>query len=351
LLSGTTEHSVGCESEREFKVLSLDGGGIRGLYTACVLREIEAANGSVAEHFDLLCGTSTGGLIALALASGKTAAEIADFYEEWGPRIFPTGRVGRLWRSTIRLIWKGKYADKTLRGAVNAILRTTLICEANSYLLIPAINITTAKPWVFKTDHDVSLTRDSNLLMADAAMFTSAAPFYFPVATSDAIPGGEYIDGGLWANDPSLMGLTEALRFFAGAGKPFDSVAILSIPPMSPAIGYSVGKRRARSLLTFGRSLANVVLEAQQVATRNYIAQLKDSLHCKVNYFRLPPPAVPKEMCKHVGLDIATRAAINCLKHSGYSVGQEYNRKSDITRFFTTKTDKPIFCNGGNANG
>ncbi len=60
----------------EFKILSIDGGGIKGLFSACVLHEIERANGRLTDHFDMLCGTSTGGLIALGLAAGKLAGEI-----------------------------------------------------------------------------------------------------------------------------------------------------------------------------------------------------------------------------------------------------------------------------------
>lgn len=69
--------------------------------------------------------------------------------------------------------------------------------DANSYLCIPAVNLTTASPWVFKTDHDPTLTRDANILMKDVALATSAAPFYLPVAVSEDIPGGQYVDGGL----------------------------------------------------------------------------------------------------------------------------------------------------------
>ena len=82
--------------ETIFKVLSIDGGGIKGLYSATVLKHFEERFGApLYKHFDLICGTSTGGLIALALSLGKSSAEIADFYAKRGAQIFPDIKIGR----------------------------------------------------------------------------------------------------------------------------------------------------------------------------------------------------------------------------------------------------------------
>lgn len=331
-------------SQSEFKILSIDGGGIRGLYSACVLREIEQVNGPVAEHFDMICGTSTGGLIALALAAGRSAEEIVEFYQDWGPRIFPQGLVPRLWRDTVGFyVWRGKYSDRRLREAVGSILGERRMREANSYVCIPSVEIRTASPYVFKTDHDRCLTRDSDMLMADVAMATSAAPFYFPVVSPGQLQRGEYVDGGLWANNPALVGLIEAYRFFAGPGKPYASVGILSIPTVSPVVGYSVGHHPRRSVRSFAKAAADITFEAQQRATINFISLIGQSLDPSLRHERIPAPIASAQLVPHLKLDVASKQAVNILMGFGHRVGQEYNTRAEIVRFFNERAAKPIF--------
>src|SRR5688572_3564555 len=106
---------------RSFKILALDGGGFKGLYTACILHEIEKFNKPLASHFDLLSGTSVGGLIALALAAGKTAEEIKAFFLEKGETIFPQGSwLERKRRVLGQFIGGGKYSDDGLRTALGS---------------------------------------------------------------------------------------------------------------------------------------------------------------------------------------------------------------------------------------
>src|SRR4029453_12547332 len=116
------------ESTRPFKILALDGGGYKGLDTATVLHEIEKFNKPIAEHFDLITGTSVGGLIGLALAAGKSAEEITSFFLDRGEEIFPRGSCpARTWRWVRRWIGRGKYLDTGLRSALDGILGDTMM--------------------------------------------------------------------------------------------------------------------------------------------------------------------------------------------------------------------------------
>lgn len=331
------------EQIRDFKVLSIDGGGIKGLFSARVLNEIETLHGSLTEHFDMLCGTSIGGLIALALAAGQSAAEIVEFFKEWGPRIFPTGKIGRSWRNLRFYVAGGKYGDENLMRAAAHILGKKQMCDANSYLCIPTVNLTTASPWVFKTDHDATLTRDSNIPMLDVAMATSAAPFYFPVAISSSIPGGYYVDGGLWANNPAFVGLLEACRFFAGTGKRYNRVRILSVPSASPNAGRSASGQRRLSLLTSGKEISTVAFETQQKSAENFIRMLESSLQIPFEYVRVAAPSISVEHSRILGLDIATREAMNTLLSLGQTVGQEWKSKPQVVSFFNEPAQKPVF--------
>ncbi|MCL4299612.1 MAG: patatin-like phospholipase family protein [Anaerolineae bacterium] len=215
--------------------------------------------------------------------------------------------------------------------------------DANSYLCIPAVNLTTASPWVFKTDHDPTLTRDANILMKDVALATSAAPFYLPVAVSEDIPGGQYVDGGLWANNPAFVGLIEACRFFAGPGKPYKSVHILSIPSLSPASGRPAGERRGLSVLTSGQEISTVALAIQQKCTANFINLVSLSLQVPVTYLRIPAPELAPQHIKNLGLDIASKKAIETLIHLGQTTGHTWNKKPEVTAFFKARADKPTF--------
>lgn len=331
------------EQLRDFKILSIDGGGIKGLFSARVLSEIETLHGSLTEHFDMLCGTSTGGLIALALAAGKSATEIVEFYKEWGDRIFPTGKIGRKWRNFRFYVAGGKYGDENLKQAVAHILGEKQMCDANSYLCIPTVNLTTASPWVFKTDHDAALTRDSNIPMVDVALATSAAPFYFPVAVSSSVPGGYYVDGGLWANNPAFVGLLEACRYFAGDGKRYRRVRILSVPSASPNAGRSANGRRHLSLLASGKEISTVAFETQQKSAENFIRMLESSLQIPFEYVRVAPPNISVEHSRILGLDIATREAMDTLLSLGQTVGQEWKSKPQVVSFFNEPAQKPVF--------
>ncbi len=328
----------------EFKILSIDGGGIKGLFSACVLHEIERANGRLTDHFDMLCGTSTGGLIALGLAAGKLAGEIVQFYKEWGSTIFPrAGWFHRRRRAAGFFVGGGKYSDANLKRAVNEILGTLRVRDANSYLCIPTVNLTTASPWLFKTDHDGELTRDSDILLSDIALATSAAPFYFPVAVSQDIPGGQYVDGGLWANNPAFVGLIEACRYFAGPGKRYRRVRILSVPGLSAPAGRAAGGRRHLSVLNSAQEIATVALEVQQKCTENFIKLISPSLHVPVNHIRIPMPTLTPEQSQHVALDRADPRAIETLLHLGHITGHAWNTKPDVTAFFQQPAPRPHF--------
>ncbi len=205
-----------------FRILSLDGGGIMGAFAASALATFERETGRrIVEHFDLITGTSTGGIIAIALAMGSTAEEVCRFYEEDGPRIFPTGGVGG-WTRTFRTLFRPKFDPSALRQAIARVVSNRPLGEARTRLAIPSYDINTGKVFVFKTHPEAHPHR--KIPAVDVALATSAAPTYFP---AHSIPGrGTFIDGGLWANCPTMVGLVEALDFL---GQSPESVRMLSV--------------------------------------------------------------------------------------------------------------------------
>jgi patatin-like phospholipase/acyl hydrolase len=197
---------------RPFRILSLDGGGIMGAFAASALAAFERATGRrIVEHFDLITGTSTGGIIAVGLAMGATAEAIARFYETEGPKIFPKRNGIQKWLGRVRDVFRPRFSNDALRAAVQGVVGDKPLKEAKTRLVIPTYDVNTGKVYLFKTPHHLGYSHHADLTAVDVALATSAAPTYFPAHT---IPGrGTFIDGGLWANCPAMVGLVEALDF------------------------------------------------------------------------------------------------------------------------------------------
>lgn len=201
---------------REFKILSIDGGGIKGIFPAMLLAEIEErylSGGSVAEHFDLITGTSTGGIIALGLSIGVPARAIAGLYTEHGGEIFPAPRfgwLGRKWQAC-RDLAQYRYDRTVLAELLSNTFGDRKLGDAKSRLCIPSCDGRFGDVYVFKTTHHSDFKKDRHERMTTVAMATAAAPTYFQPLDSG---GYRFVDGGLWANNPIMVGVVDALSCF-----------------------------------------------------------------------------------------------------------------------------------------
>ena len=195
-----------------FRILSLDGGGIMGAFAASALATFERETGQrIIDHFDLITGTSTGGIIAIGLAMETPAEEIARFYETEGPKIFPKRSGINKWLGRVRGVFQPRFSSSALSVAIQEVAGDRPLKEAKTRLVIPSYDVNTGKVYVFKTPHHPWYSHHADLSAVDVALATSAAPTYFPAHT---IPGrGTFIDGGLWANCPAMVGVVEARRF------------------------------------------------------------------------------------------------------------------------------------------
>jgi patatin-like phospholipase/acyl hydrolase len=209
-------------NDRRFQVLALDGGGVRGIFTAALLAGLEEDIGSpVVAHFDLVVGTSTGGIIALALGAGLSPREILEFYVEEREAIFD----GSLLVTSLRRLFRAKYRPDGLESALKRIFGDRLLGESKIPLVIPSYNLGENAVYLFKTAHHSRLRRDYRTPMWAVAMATSAAPTYFP-AFRLPVEQVRLIDGGVWANNPAMVGVTEAVSMF---GYALDEIRVLSV--------------------------------------------------------------------------------------------------------------------------
>lgn len=329
-----------------FKILSIDGGGIKGLYSVSILKKFEKKfNCTTSDHFDMICGTSTGGLIALALSLKIPAKEICDFYENKGELIFPKHKkrkipfFGTIDYGFLKQIAKGgKYSDKGLKEALIEIFKDKKIKDCNNLLCIPSYSITEAKPKVFKFDHKKGeLSRDNEAPIIDIALATSAAPTYFPLAESKFYNSEQFIDGGVWANNPTLVGLLEALNYFVGNGKEYNSIEILSLSSLTITGGKMTGLKRERSFMDWGAELFETSMNGQSYFTDFFLTKITEIYDVNIKYHRIPSVAIATEQESLIQLDVANKQAFDLMKIKAHDQALVFEKKDDIKNLFTTK--------------
>jgi uncharacterized protein len=190
------------------KILSLSGGGLKGAITLGGLSELERQLGALNEAFDLIAGTSVGGLLACGLSAGLTCGQLAELMGKLGPEVFRP-RWGRGYVNP-------KYKIDDLRGAVLRAFGDRGP-RGRAKLIVNAYELTRGEPWVLKW-HDNPL----GLSLEDFACATCAAPTYF---SSYPVGGLEFTDGGVFSNNPSREAATEAVLL----GASLDDIRHLSL--------------------------------------------------------------------------------------------------------------------------
>lgn len=326
-------------AEKAFKILSIDGGGIKGLYSASVLARIEEKAGKkITDYFDMICGTSTGGLIALALSLGIPAQEIADMYYNRGGEIFPVSEVRgirglqRRWQFLRQLVGNGKFSEKPLKQILQEMFAGTTMGEAGNLLLIPSYNLITGQPRIFKFPHkEGNYFMDRDIKMIDVALATSAAPTYLPIHEHRNIL---YADGGLWANNPALCGLLEAVKFFVGPQKNFETFKLLSISSVTQPSGWASTSKRNRSFRHWGNKLFQASMDGQAFFNDFFLANIIDHIQPAGTYYRIPTPRLSKEHLGLIDMDIAHKKALKTLKGMGDQDGFHYAIQPEVSSFF-----------------
>lgn len=223
------------------------------MFSAAVLARLEEdLDMRVIDHFDLIAGTSTGGIIALGLGLGLTPRQILQFYTDHGPRIFRDRSRLRGARQLLR----AKYAAEPLRAALTDVLGERTFGESTKRLLITSYNIGTDDVYLFRTPHLATLKRDWRERAVNVAMATAAAPTYLP---GMALDGARLIDGGVWANNPAMVALTEAV---GPLGVPLGQIRVFSLGTTTDRPHRSRRLDRG-GLLPWARDVVEVLMRAQ----------------------------------------------------------------------------------------
>jgi len=252
---------------KAYRILSVDGGGYRGAFAANVLKNIEIRFGiDWKSEFNLMAGTSTGSIIAAALAVGKNAVEVAKFYDDYGEAIFPKQS---LWQRCSHFfgIRKSRYDSSVLQKLLEEVFGSITLGQVGFPLFIPATNIETGTTFVMKTSY-AQFLRDANFSLVDAILASCAAPIYFkPHEFGDHF----LADGGLWANNPTLMAMIEA-KF--RLNQDIDKVKVLSIGTGRCITRYTRTENpacRGWGAATWGVGMLELILNLQSIHTENMI--------------------------------------------------------------------------------
>jgi patatin-like phospholipase/acyl hydrolase len=327
---------------KPFKILSIDGGGIKGLYSASVLAKIEEKAGkSSGECFDMICGTSTGGLIALGLANGQNAEALVNLYFKDGNKIFPTfeNRIARIFNRTVihtikQTFLYGKYSNRKLKKLIEDNFGTTTLGQLKNLVCIPSFNLISGMPRVFKYPHkEGGFFMDKNIPLVDAALATSAAPTYFPIHEYNDFL---FVDGGVWANNPSMCGLLEALKYFVGEDKEYTHVEMLSIASVSKPTGWPAKIRKRRSFIGWKSKLIEPSMDGQAYFAHFFLDTALSRIHKDSIYVRIESPKLSLAQMPVVEMDRADTKALSTLKSLGEHDGYTSALKPEVLRFYKT---------------
>lgn len=321
---------------KAFKILCIDGGGIKGLYSAELLAKFEQVFGyMISDCFDMLCGTSTGGIIALAASLKIPMSDVVNFYKEHGPSIFNEAikqkPCGRTYLRSKQIALGGKYSAKPLRLALESVFGNRTIAESNNFLCIPAYNTLTANPRVFKKDFD-EYTEDDRKSYVDVALATTAAPTYFPVME---IEGDQFVDGGLWANNPILVALTEYLYKFAQDPR-FDGLEILSISSCQKTKGEKHHKLN-RAFSDWTDTLFDTYSIGQSKSTLFLLSKLKGYLSFPFDFQRIENRPLSPEQDDIIDMDNASESSMKLLVKIADNTAINEKMRPEIAHFFQTK--------------
>lgn len=304
-----------------YHILSLSGGGMRGMFQAVCLREIaKLLPKRLSSYFDLIAGASTGAIIALGVALDVDPERIVDLFRVQGPRTFTRRRLA--W------IRKGpRYSARPLRQALTDVFGNRQLRACKTHVAVPATTLDRFQIRVFTNFERKDRELDLDLSVVDVIMASCAAPTFFaPVRPT----GGErsYVDGGIWANSPSLMAVVWAYTY---AQAPLRDIRLVSIgngkfPEGAIADEFSRLRPVSREMIS---SLFDMMFATQNDMAEAVLEKLIDRL----NMLQLDT-----ELKEIISLDDAG-LALRVLPAEAEGVAR--NRFNELKRFLKPQTDDP----------
>lgn len=318
---------------KPFKILSIDGGAIKGIFASKVLEvfeefwisekkttyeDFDSKNFCIKDEFHLICGTSIGGIIALLLCNNVKPKEITNFFLNDGKKIFGNSNsFFKLFHSLKSILFKSKYSSIELEKSLKKIFenKTMNSLQSNPFICIPTYNYSIGQPTVIKKSIPILNSMFGDIKLVDICLATSAAPSFFPIHEIKD-KRTKYIDGGLWANNPSMVGYIEAkTNFFLNEAYDFDSIEILSLGNVKEKAAIKLkwyNKINQNSILGFNKQLVSIPMNSQSQHIDFYFKQLS-KVDDSFSYNRIELEGTTIEHCNLFSFDNYDKELLNIL--------------------------------------
>lgn len=252
-----------------FNILSIDGGGIRGVFPAHVLACMnERLDINILDSFNMITGTSTGAIIAAGVVTNINATDLVNLFKDKGADIFKKKK--SILPKGYQHGFGSVYCNEVLAKTLVDVLGEITLGEITKPLLLPATDIGYGSVHVFKSSYSKDFTRDKGVKLVDAVLASCSAPTFF-----DPTKVQEYLlaDGGLWANNPSLAAVIDANRRL---DIPLDKVRVLSLGTGHSRKAYGMELDKKWGLLNGwkGKEFIEFMMSLQAQSTANYLKLL-----------------------------------------------------------------------------
>jgi uncharacterized protein len=335
--SGTEElklpkaRSSAAQVRAPLRVLSLTGGGYRGLFTAKVLVALckrAKTMGPLSSTIEVFAGTSIGGLMACALAAGIVPTRVLDVIDHHGPKVFPATRLASSRRKFFGALYDSGHIDEAIDDCLGSMADTKL-SELERGLLVPAVDWVGGRVQLYMSGY-FGKAHASKATLRQVCLATSAAPTYFKPAEVDGMP---MLDGGLAANNPDSLALLELARLKPDR-MPF--LEMLSIGTAGADDGRSV-KTANRSGLGWAPDIAVFMIDLQERLAASQAARMLGNRYLRVNH----PGSASKVFHE---MDVADRQAREQLLMAGEEAASAAYRASSafIDRFLNAGRSVPV---------
>ncbi|KAL6273758.1 hypothetical protein ACE6H2_024450 [Prunus campanulata] len=341
--------STGLTKRSMVTVLSIDGGGIRGIIPSILLaflesklQELDGPNARIADYFDIIAGTSTGGLVTTMLTAPNKdnrplyeAKDIITFYLDHSPKIFPQNSANNFLtsiKSMVRAVIGPKYDGKYLRTVINGLLSDLTLKQTLTTVIIPTFDIKYLQPVIFSTT-DAKESALKNAKLSDICISTSAAPTYLPAHYFEVNDSEgktrtfDLIDGGVAANNPTMLALSHIYReTLKHNSEPIDAARLLVLSLGTGAAKFEE-KYNATTASKWGlinwvfdngsTPLVDIFGDASSDMVDIHVSTLFQSVHAKDNYLRIQDDLLSGE---EATVDIATDKNLKRLLEIGKSL-------------------------------
>ncbi|AEE50906.1 patatin-like phospholipase family protein [Haliscomenobacter hydrossis] len=325
--------------QKPIKVLSIDGGGTRGVFPATLLNCIEKETGKkIHELFDVIVGAATGGIIATALAAGMDTKSIGDIYLHQAKYILPRSFFRSVWN--IRGLFAAKYSNQNLKKLLEEKFGNKTLADVDGpVFLFPTLKLNPAlstgqikgfKVEIFNTKNP----EHGKELLVDVALRTAAAATNLPIYQG-------YVEGGNYANDPALAGFFYCLGIpkeqggEGGLGAALSDIKILSIGCGSDGKSFIPTDKIGRGnwgVFRWLGYLVSLVIEAKMVATQYYLRQIFTSdqyLRINVDYNAPEAPAALRG--QKLAIDVRDQPQLDAIHEYAYLTFEKH--KTTILNF------------------